>query len=61
MVRDGSRVEAGGTDVPREVWLVGHEFLRLSEVNECANASGKEFVKFLGGSFKGRPGVLACE
>lgn len=61
MVRDGSRVEASGTDVPWEMGLVGHEFLRLSEVDECADASGEELVKFLGGGFKRRPGILACE
>jgi hypothetical protein len=61
VVGDGSRVEAGGANVPWEVGLVWHEFLRLSEVNEGADASGEELVKFLCGCFKRRPGVLACE
>jgi len=61
VVRDGSRVEAGSTNMPWEVGLVGHEFLRFSEVDECADASGEELVKFLSGSFKRRPWVLACE
>lgn len=61
MVGDGSRVETSGTNVPREVGLVGHEFLRLSEVNEGADASGEELVKFLGGCFKRRPRIFACE
>lgn len=61
MVGDGSRVETGGTNVPWEVGLVGHEFLRLSEVNEGADASGEELVKFLGGCFKRRPRIFACE
>jgi hypothetical protein len=61
VVRDGSRVEAGSPDMPWEMGLVGHEFLRLSEVDECADASGEELVKFLSGSFKRRPWVLACE
>jgi hypothetical protein len=47
--------------MPWKVGLVGHEFLRLSEVDECADASGEELVKFLSGSFKRRPWVLACE
>jgi hypothetical protein len=61
VVRDGSRIEAGGANVPWEMGLVGHEFLRLSEVNEGADASGEKLVKFLGGCFKRRPGVFACE
>lgn len=61
MVGDGSRIQAGGKDVPWEVGLVGREFLRLSEVYKGADAGGEELVEFLGRGFKRGPWVLACE
>jgi hypothetical protein len=58
MVGDGSRVKTCRMNVHLEVGLVGHELLGLCEVNEGANSSCKEFVKFLG-CFERGPGVLA--
>ena len=44
-----------------EVWGVGRELARFSEIDECADARCEEFVEFLRGRLEGGPGVLACE